>query len=426
MHGSNRRGHVARCRPAPRLLGAPAEKYEDIAGTVFPPNTRAYLDTWKRPEELVQNQPNVPMVLLKAAPPAGADAKESKEKGECAVELVLARRACSTHPHAQCSRDPAAPPHHMRTSVPAAPRAHTPAPAPAPTARAAGAKGAPPAASRDVVGKLWAGHKDFEWLQAVFNAVLATRKSLPPGELLWELIYPRDPKDNSHVKPANGKYRVKMFIMVSGGRGGEGVVGGRPQGAGPLPCIGHRGAPGTGQGAAPSHGAAQWCGSDAHAAPVPLQDKWRTVVIDDRIPVDLFGRALVVGARPLQLWPLLLSKAVLKVMAAMRIIGLKLPNQVRARTRVPMTGGRGACGAHAAPPAAGASSPRPQPQPAAPAPPPRVRVEHPDPKPHTDPPHAHRWLCSRPSRAGPTRTCWTRWPGRPCTAARASTGWRRR
>jgi hypothetical protein len=61
---------------------------------------------------------------------------------------------------------------------------------------------------------------------------------------------------------------------------------------------------------------------------LPAQDTWRTVVIDDRIPVDLFGRPLLVGARPLQLWPLLLSKAVLKVMAAMRITHLELPHQV--------------------------------------------------------------------------------------------------
>ena len=43
------------------------------------------------------------------------------------------------------------------------------------------------------------------------------------------------------------------------------------------------------------------------------QDSWRTVTVDDRIPVDLFGQPLLVGVRPLQLWPLLLSKAVLKV-----------------------------------------------------------------------------------------------------------------
>jgi len=53
-------------------------------------------------------------------------------------------------------------------------------------------------------------------------------------------------------------------------------------------------------------------------------------VVDDCIPVDLFGRALVVGMRPLQLWPLLLSKAILKLMAAMRLLQFNLPHQVAA------------------------------------------------------------------------------------------------
>ena len=47
-----------------------------------------------------------------------------------------------------------------------------------------------------------------------------------------------------------------------------------------------------------------------------LGGRWRRVTIDDRMPVDLFGTPLLVGVRPLQLWPLLLSKAVMKIMAA--------------------------------------------------------------------------------------------------------------
>jgi hypothetical protein len=58
------------------------------------------------------------------------------------------------------------------------------------------------------------------------------------------------------------------------------------------------------------------------------QDTWRAVPIDDRIPVDLFGRPLLVGVLPLALWPLLLSKAVLKVMAALRVTDMSLPHQV--------------------------------------------------------------------------------------------------
>lgn len=40
------------------------------------------------------------------------------------------------------------------------------------------------------------------------------------------------------------------------------------------------------------------------------------------------GRPLLVGVRPLQLWPLLLCKALLKVMAAYRVLHLNLPHQV--------------------------------------------------------------------------------------------------
>ena len=54
------------------------------------------------------------------------------------------------------------------------------------------------------------------------------------------------------------------------------------------------------------------------------------MVVDDRIPVDLFGRPLLVNIRPLQLWPLLLSKAILKVMASQRILHMDLPHQLAA------------------------------------------------------------------------------------------------
>lgn len=46
------------------------------------------------------------------------------------------------------------------------------------------------------------------------------------------------------------------------------------------------------------------------------------------------GRPLLVGSRPPQLWPLLLSKAVLKVMAAYRSLELQLPHKVRASPEV--------------------------------------------------------------------------------------------
>jgi hypothetical protein len=40
---------------------------------------------------------------------------------------------------------------------------------------------------------------------------------LPPGDFLWELIHPKDPKDGSHIKPPSGKYKVRLYIMVRGG-----------------------------------------------------------------------------------------------------------------------------------------------------------------------------------------------------------------
>lgn len=42
--------------------------------------------------------------------------------------------------------------------------------------------------------------------------------------------------------------------------------------------------------------------------------KWRRVVVDDTIPLDLYGRPLLVTSTPLQVWPFLLSKAVFRLM----------------------------------------------------------------------------------------------------------------
>ena len=46
---------------------------------------------------------------------------------------------------------------------------------------------------------------------------------------------------------------------------------------------------------------------------------WRMVAVDDSIPVDTLGQPLLVSAQPMQLWPLLLSMAVFKVMAAYEV-----------------------------------------------------------------------------------------------------------
>lgn len=50
-----------------------------------------------------------------------------------------------------------------------------------------------------------------------------------------------------------------------------------------------------------------------------VRDRWRAVAVDDTIPVDALGQPLLVSAEPMQLWPLLLSMAVFKVMAACEV-----------------------------------------------------------------------------------------------------------
>ena len=61
-----------------------------------------------------------------------------------------------------------------------------------------------------------------------------------------------------------------------------------------------------------------------------ILDGWRKVTVDDGIPVDIFRRPLLVSTRPLSLWPLLLCKAVLKVMAAFKVLDKCSPDEVPA------------------------------------------------------------------------------------------------
>lgn len=83
---------------------------------------------------------------------------------------------------------------------------------------------------------------------------------MPSKGLLWEQIHPQDSKSQP-VRAASGKYHVKCFVMGD----------------------------------------------------------WRRVTVDDRIPVDVFGAPLLVGSTPSQLWPLILSKAVIKLMALCQV-----------------------------------------------------------------------------------------------------------
>ena len=121
---------------------------------------------------------------------------------------------------------------------------------------------------RQAKGELFAGNdKAFEWLLAVVQAVKQRAGSIRQGDFLWELIYPKDKASGLPTISPSGKYIVRCFVM----------------------------------------------------------NEWRQVVVDDRIPVDLFGRPLPVGVRPVQLWPLLLSKAVLKIMASLTILDSTSP-----------------------------------------------------------------------------------------------------
>jgi hypothetical protein len=89
-----------------------------------------FLDTWKRPEELVLNSPDVPMVTTVAPPPPAEPTGGKEGKGDKGA-----------------------------------------------------AKNAPAVLSRDLEGSLQAGHRTFEWLQAVFVMVISAqvRESLLAG-----------------------------------------------------------------------------------------------------------------------------------------------------------------------------------------------------------------------------------------------------
>lgn len=176
-----------------------ADKYEDEFGTLTPTFLVNYIDCWKRPNSLVTNNPDVPMVTF----------EEENASG------------------------------------------------------------------RNVKGEMFAGNdKGFEWLVAIMMAIRNKSNSIAQSDYLWESIYPKDKSTGLPAVNPAGKYCVKMYFMK----------------------------------------------------------EWRRVDIDDRIPVDLFGRPLPVGIRPIQLWPLLLTKAVTKLMAAFGVLEKTSPCDVPAFT----------------------------------------------------------------------------------------------
>jgi hypothetical protein len=125
------------------------------------------------------------------------------------------------------------------------------------------------ASGRVFKGALYSGHANFEWLLGQFLLVQQVQSQIPKGQYLFELIHPQS--NGLPIVSDKGRYCVKLWIL----------------------------------------------------------DTWRAVTVDDRIPLDLFGRPLFVASRPLQLWPMLLSKALLKVMAAYHVLEQGAPNQVR-------------------------------------------------------------------------------------------------
>ena len=177
-----------------------AEKFEDEFGTLMPKFLNNYIDCWKRPDTLVTNNPDVPMVTF-------------------------------VEPNDE--------------------------------------------SNRRVKGEVFAGNdKGFEWLVAVIMAIRYQSDTVAPNDYLWECIYPKDKSTGLPTVNPLGKYCVKLYFMK----------------------------------------------------------EWRRVDIDDRVPVDLFGRPLPVGIRPIQLWPLLLTKAILKLMAAFGVLEKTSPCDVPAFT----------------------------------------------------------------------------------------------
>eukprot|EP00656_Telonema_subtile_P047031 TRINITY_DN5380_c0_g1_i6.p1 TRINITY_DN5380_c0_g1~~TRINITY_DN5380_c0_g1_i6.p1 ORF type:complete len:1053 (-),score=289.51 TRINITY_DN5380_c0_g1_i6:169-3327(-) len=100
--------------------------------------------------------------------------------------------------------------------------------------------------------------QSMEWLAGMLGMVASMRSQVPKGEYLWETIYPQTPDGRPQVSP-NGKYIVKLWV----------------------------------------HG------------------DWRSVVVDDWLPFGEDGMPLLLRSRgtehEVELWPLLLSKAAIKV-----------------------------------------------------------------------------------------------------------------
>lgn len=113
---------------------------------------------------------------------------------------------------------------------------------------------------------------------------LFLQKHIKKGDYLWELISPRD-KEGLPARSPTGRYKVKLFIMV--GR----VLELQPA---KVSCR-HLAGPPDQQKLAQGPLFAE--AADQSNSYTVLQDTWRAVTIDDRIPVDLFGEQIsITGA----------------------------------------------------------------------------------------------------------------------------------
>lgn len=171
----------------PTTGSAPAEKYEDALGLSLPPAAQPFLDAWKRPDELVQGAPSIPLVLLRALADgggAGGGSGGGEKKGAnahvragCAWCSMGSRETPSYTLACSYAGVPDSTPWQRHTCKPLFTSRLQLIHATKGGGAGTGGKGsgaiaaAPP--NRDLEGRLYAGHESFEWLLAVINAVQA-------------------------------------------------------------------------------------------------------------------------------------------------------------------------------------------------------------------------------------------------------------
>jgi hypothetical protein len=92
MHGLGLNMKMLYCMPCPVLDAAIAVKFEDPLGTALPAASQPFCDAWKRAEELLHGAPNVPMVCLKPAAETDKKGDEAASCGSCVVWCYVRQR----------------------------------------------------------------------------------------------------------------------------------------------------------------------------------------------------------------------------------------------------------------------------------------------------------------------------------------------